>query len=126
MESTHCDCDHNSNLISIVAWTLSILGIWSGLLPRSGHFPVFDTMIKSCTILFTYRSLRHPNVESLIGVSLDITPIYLITEYMAKGALLDYVRSRGRAVITRSSLYEFAKHICKAMVYLESKNLVHR
>ena len=78
--------------------------------------------------LFIYRLLRHPNVESVIGVSFDITPgpIYLVTEYMANGALLDYVRSRGRAVITRSRLYEFAKHICKAMVYLESKNLVHR
>ena len=76
--------------------------------------------------LFTYRLLRHPNIEPLIGVSLDETPIYLITEYMAKGALVDYMRAHGRTVISKSSLLEFAKHICNAMVYLESKNLVHR
>ena len=75
---------------------------------------------------FTYRFLHHPNIESLIGVSLDEAPIYLITEYMAKGDLVDYVRSRGRAIITISNLFEFAKQICKAMIYLESKHLVHR
>ena len=86
-------------------------------------------MVKLCTICFipvSYRSLRHPNLELLIGVSLDETPIYLVTEYMAKGDLVDYVRSRGRAVITNSTLFGFAEHICKAMVYLESMNFIHR
>ena len=29
-------------------------------------------------------TLRHPNLVSLIGVSLDEEPFYIITEYMAK------------------------------------------
>ena len=114
---------------SITTWALAILGIWFGCLHRCEHLPVWDTVVNLIIhnyILFTYRLLRHPNIESLIGVSLDETPIYLITEYMAKGVLMDYIRAHGRAVISKSSLYEFAKHICKAMVYLESKNLVHR
>ena len=62
----------------------------------------------------------------LIGVSLDEMPVYLITEYMAKGSLVEYLRSRGRAVISKQNLLDFARHICKAMVYLESKSFVHR
>lgn len=52
--------------------------------------------------------------------------MYIITEYMAKGDLQEYLRSRGRAIITKSNLLEFAKHICEAMVYLESMSFVHR
>lgn len=71
-------------------------------------------------------SLRHPNLVCLIGVSLDEMPVYLITEYMAKGSLVEYLRSRGRAIISKQNLLDFARHICKAMVYLESKSFVHR
>ena len=73
-----------------------------------------------------YRSLRHPNLVCLIGVSLDEMPVYLVTEFMAKGSLVEYLRSRGRAIISKQNLLDFAKHICKAMVYLESKSFVHR
>ena len=88
------------------------------------HGTLYGKIMTICFI--SYRSLQHPNLERLIGVSLDETPIYLVTEYMAKGDLTNYVRSRGRAIITNSNLFEFAKHICKAMVYLESKNFIHR
>ena len=30
------------------------------------------------------RELRHRNLVSLIGVSIDATPVYIVTEYMAK------------------------------------------
>lgn len=62
----------------------------------------------------------------MIGVSLDESPIYLVTEFMAKGSLVDYLRSRGRAVVTKQNLLDFARDICKGMVYLESQNFVHR
>eukprot|EP00731_Ephydatia_muelleri_P016536 Em0009g960a len=71
-------------------------------------------------------SLRHPNLVCLIGISLDDNPIYLITEYMAKGSLIDYLRSRGRAVITKQNQIDFARHVNKGMMYLESQNFIHR
>ena len=43
-----------------------------------------------------------------------------------QGSLVDYLRSRGRAVISKQNQLDFAKHVCKGMVYLESKNFVHR
>ena len=71
-------------------------------------------------------SLHHPNLVSLIGISLNENPIYLITEFMAKGSLVDYLRSRGRAVITKQNQIDFARDVVKGMVYLESQNFVHR
>jgi len=38
-----------------------------------------------CNILCALnRELRHRNLVSLIGVSIDATPVYIVTEYMAK------------------------------------------
>ena len=53
-------------------------------------------------------TLRHVNLVQLIGVILgDETQI--VTEFMSKGSLVDYLRSRGRAVITRQNQIHFAR-----------------
>ncbi|KJE91304.1 hypothetical protein CAOG_02460 [Capsaspora owczarzaki ATCC 30864] len=70
--------------------------------------------------------LRHKNLVQLLGVCLDITPIYIITEFMSKGSLQDYLRSRGRREIPMATLFSFAQQVSSAMVYLESRNFVHR
>ncbi|KAK6179069.1 hypothetical protein SNE40_011512 [Patella caerulea] len=70
-------------------------------------------------------SLRHPNLVQLIGVTLE-GGICLVTEFMARGSLVEYLRSRGRSVITKKDQINFATDTCSAMDYLESKNLVHR
>lgn len=46
-----------------------------------------------------YRTLRHQNLVRFIGIVLGETT-HIVTEYMAKGSLVDYLRTRGRAVIT--------------------------
>ena len=46
-------------------------------------------------------TLSHPNLVQLTGVSVDSSQICLVTEYMAKGSLEQYLTSRGRAVITK-------------------------
>lgn len=70
-------------------------------------------------------SLRHPNLVKLIGVVLGET-IFLVTEFVGKGNLVEFLRSRGRSVITKKDQIHFATDTCAAMDYLESKNLVHR
>jgi c-src tyrosine kinase len=45
----------------------------------------------------------------LLGVTLDSRPMYIITEFCDKGSLVEYLRSRGRAVITQKDLIGFAK-----------------
>ena len=59
--------------------------------------------------LFQTRTLQHPNLVKLIGVvpNSDKTEISLVTEYMPKGSLLDYLMSRGRNVLTKIELLKF-------------------
>ncbi|CAG2163597.1 unnamed protein product [Oppiella nova] len=71
-------------------------------------------------------SLRHKNLVQLLGVVFDGPSICLITEFMAKGSLVDYLRSRGRHHVTKKDQINFATDTCAGMSYLESKHVVHR
>lgn len=62
--------------------------------------------------------MKHPNIVQFIGVATKTDPIMIISEFMAKGCLLDYLRSRGRAVITGGEQLGFTKDICAAMLYV--------
>lgn len=68
----------------------------------------------------------HPNLVQLLGVCTDAAPIYIVTEFMSKGCMLDYLRSRGRSVITQPVLLNFCVQICHGMAFLEEKLFVHR
>lgn len=70
-------------------------------------------------------SLNHVNLVKLIGLVIGDT-IILVTEFMGKGSLVEYLRSRGRSVITKKDQIHFATDTCAAMDHLESKGLVHR
>ncbi|XP_067932204.1 tyrosine-protein kinase CSK-like isoform X2 [Watersipora subatra] len=70
--------------------------------------------------------LQHPNLVLLMGVMNDADNILIITEYLSKGNLVDYLRTRGRSVITKVDQINFACDVCKGMAYLEEKKLVHR
>jgi len=71
-------------------------------------------------------SLRHKNLVQLLGVVFEGPAIYLVTEYMGKGSLVDYLRSRGRLHVTKRDQINFATDTCAGMAYLESKHVVHR
>lgn len=45
---------------------------------------------------------------TLVGVVLDDVNVYMITEYMANGNLIDLLRSRGRHALERRQLMKFA------------------
>ena len=62
---------------------------------------------------FVMSSLSHPNLVKLIGVVKHHEPssekfdISIVTEFMPKGSLLDYLTSRGRSVLTKKELLQF-------------------
>ncbi|XP_015420037.1 PREDICTED: tyrosine-protein kinase CSK isoform X1 [Myotis davidii] len=71
--------------------------------------------------------LRHSNLVQLLGVIVEEKGgLYIVTEYMAKGSLVDYLRSRGRSVLGGDCLLKFSLDVCEAMEYLEGNNFVHR
>lgn len=73
-------------------------------------------------------SLRHENLVQLLGLVFNNKNkhIYLVTEYMSKGSLVDYLRSRGRLHVTKKDQINFAFDTCSGMEYLESRKVVHR
>lgn len=73
-------------------------------------------------------ALQHDNLVNLLGIVIDEpNKCYkIVTEYMSKGSLLEYLRSRGRQYVTRKDQIKFAYDTCKGMEYLESKEIIHR
>ncbi|XP_041359258.1 tyrosine-protein kinase SRK2-like [Gigantopelta aegis] len=73
------------------------------------------------------HKLRHPKLVQLMAVCSDSEPIYIITELMTNGALLDYLRKEdNRKTITFPRITDMACQIADGMVFLESHNFVHR
>ena len=66
------------------------------------------------------------DLVQLIGVSLDEKPVFIVTEFMEKGSLVEYLRSPGRAVIRKQDQLGFARDVADGMAYLEHKELIHR
>ena len=80
-----------------------------------------------------YRSLQHENLVRLLGLVIEEgsgnghrSKIFLVTEFMGKGSLLEYLRSRGRQFVTKKDQIGFAYDTCCGMAYLETRHVVHR
>lgn len=69
--------------------------------------------------------VRHKNLVRLLGVILH-NGLYIVMEFMSKGNLVNFLRTRGRAQVTPQQLLQFSLDVAQGMDYLESKKLVHR
>ncbi|BFY98736.1 hypothetical protein BsWGS_01776 [Bradybaena similaris] len=69
-------------------------------------------------------SLNHQNVVQILGITEGT--IILVTEFMDKGNLLEYLQTRGRSAITARDQIHFAVDVCSAMEYLNKIGLIHR
>jgi len=56
------------------------------------------------------RGLDHNKLVALIGVVMveDTKEVFMLTEFMANGNLVDFLRSRGRQQVEREQLLHFA------------------
>ncbi|TKR94788.1 hypothetical protein L596_009030 [Steinernema carpocapsae] len=71
--------------------------------------------------------LRHTHLVGLVGVVMDASrDVYMLTEYMANGNLVDFLRSRGRHQVEKDQLIQFSLNVADGMAYMESRQLVHR
>ena len=62
----------------------------------------------------------------LLGVCTREPPFYIVTEFMSRGNLLDYLRIANRTEVNEVVLMYIATQIAAGMSYLESKNFIHR
>lgn len=72
------------------------------------------------------KKLRHPNVVSLMAVCSIGTPIYIVTELLVNGCLLDYLKSPAGEALRLPHLVDMCAQVAVGMAYLESMNYIHR
>jgi len=75
--------------------------------------------------MVTLREMRHPNVVQFMGLSRNLTNVFIVTEYIAGGDLRKILKDETKelAWLLRSKI---ATDVAYAMCFLHSKGLIHR
>ncbi|ENN82671.1 hypothetical protein YQE_00955, partial [Dendroctonus ponderosae] len=100
-----------------------------------------DDFIEEAKVM---TKLQHANLVQLYGVCSKNRPIFIVTEYMRHGSLLNYLRRHEQSLATNQGLLldmciqvcsdflgsvgsnYFLVQVCKGMSYLERHNYIHR
>eukprot|EP00052_Salpingoeca_macrocollata_P001091 m.23829 g.23829 ORF g.23829 m.23829 type:complete len:677 (-) comp11095_c0_seq1:50-2080(-) len=72
------------------------------------------------------KNLSHPNLVQLYGVCTRTRPIYIVTELMTQGCLLDYLRNNSWLNAKPEIIHYMCIQVSKAMVFLEQHGFIHR
>ncbi|XP_059140583.1 tyrosine-protein kinase Src42A-like [Physella acuta] len=102
-------------------------GLWNNTTPvaiktlKSGTMDPKDFLAEAQIM----KKLRHPKLIQLYAVCTQDEPIYIITELMKNGSLLEYLQGKVR-VLPFPSLVDIGAQIACGMAYLESQNYIHR
>ncbi|XP_025899175.1 tyrosine-protein kinase Lck isoform X3 [Nothoprocta perdicaria] len=71
------------------------------------------------------KNLQHPRLVRLYAV-VTKEPIYIITEYMEKGSLVDFLKTPEGVKLGITKLLDMAAQIAEGMAFIEAKNYIHR
>lgn len=69
--------------------------------------------------------LSHPKLVQLYGVCSQQKPMYIVTEFMEQGSLLNFLRLR-QGGFSLGSLLSFCLDVCEGMEHLEANGFIHR
>nr|XP_057912234.1 protein tyrosine kinase 2 beta, b isoform X2 [Doryrhamphus excisus] len=83
-----------------------------------------DVMEKFMSEAVIMKNLDHPHIVKLIGIIED-NPVWIVMELYQYGELGNYL-TENQNTLTNMTLVLFSLQICKALVYLEGVNMVHR
>uniref|UniRef100_A0A672GNH8 non-specific protein-tyrosine kinase n=1 Tax=Salarias fasciatus TaxID=181472 RepID=A0A672GNH8_SALFA len=83
-----------------------------------------DVMEKFMSEAVIMKNLDHPHIVKLIGIIED-DPVWIVMELYQYGELGNYL-TKNQNQLTNTTLVLFSVQICKALVYLEGVNMVHR
>uniref|UniRef100_A0A672Q9C0 non-specific protein-tyrosine kinase n=2 Tax=Cyprinidae TaxID=7953 RepID=A0A672Q9C0_SINGR len=71
------------------------------------------------------KKLRHDKLVQLYAVVSE-EPIYIVTEYMSKGSLLDFLKDGEGRGLKLPNLVDMAAQVAAGMAYIERMNYIHR
>ncbi|CAH0384472.1 unnamed protein product [Bemisia tabaci] len=72
------------------------------------------------------KKFRHPRLVALYAVCSKQEPVYIVTEYMSHGSLLEFLRNGEGRHLQLGDLIYIAAQVASGMAYLEVKQLIHR
>lgn len=72
------------------------------------------------------KKLIHPKLVQLFAVCSRDEPIYIVTELMTKGSLLEHLRSEEGRMLQVPTLVDMGAQIAEGMAFLEKFGFVHR
>ena len=81
-----------------------------------------DDFLKEAKIT---KNLNHTKLVKLFAVCTG-EPIYIVTEFMAHGSLLAYLREGSGQVLQLPPLVDMMAQIAAGMAYLEQEKYIHR
>uniref|UniRef100_A0AAQ4S7R6 Tyrosine-protein kinase n=1 Tax=Gasterosteus aculeatus aculeatus TaxID=481459 RepID=A0AAQ4S7R6_GASAC len=71
------------------------------------------------------KKLRHDKLVQLYAVVSE-EPIYIVTEYMCKGSLLEFLKDGEGRGLKLPNLVDMAAQVAAGMAYIERMNYIHR
>ncbi|XP_006926143.1 tyrosine-protein kinase Fyn isoform X3 [Pteropus alecto] len=71
------------------------------------------------------KKLKHDKLVQLYAVVSE-EPIYIVTEYMNKGSLLDFLKDGEGRALKLPNLVDMASQVAAGMAYIERMNYIHR
>ncbi|KAF5453851.1 hypothetical protein F2P56_023569 [Juglans regia] len=75
--------------------------------------------------VYIMRKVRHKNVVQFIGACTQPPNLCIVTEFMSRGSVYDFLHKQ-RGVFKLPSLLKVAIDISKGMNYLHQNNIIHR
>ncbi|MBA0618053.1 hypothetical protein Godav_027448, partial [Gossypium davidsonii] len=90
-------------------------------------YATFDFLVVQKKSEFEYfqEKIRHKNVVQFIGACTRSPNLCIVTEFMARGSIYDYLHKQ-RGVFKLPSLLKVALDVSKGMNYLHQNNIIHR
>ena len=100
-------------------------GVWNGTTEVA--VKILHTMSVSVLLeeIGMMKKLRHPKLIQLYAVCTKKEPIYIITELMKHGSLLEYLKGDGRS-LRLPQLINMGAQVATGMAYLEEQKYIHR
>ena len=103
-------------------------GIWNHTTPvavktlKPNQSMTTDEFLQSANLM---KKLQHPKLVQLYALCSREEPVYIITELMEHGSLLDYLCDEGKS-LGLPQLFRMAVQVAAGMAYLEEQNVIHR